>query len=288
LTGGSPAGGTYSGNGVSNNQFSPLVTGAGSFLINYTYTDVHGCNDDDTSNIVVNTLPSVGLSNLTPVCQNFGPVTLSGGTPAGGVYSGPGVGGGIFYSGIAGPGQHTITYTYSNSNNCTNSSTETMTVHAAPDPDLGPDLLVCDDASVTLTGGAFSSYAWSIGGNTQSITIDSSGYGYTTVQILLTVTNSNGCANRDTIRITFDPCNGINDISEDNSISIFPNPSSDNFTFTTDDVCDVHVYDSKGSLVYESKDIRTTESFGSNLQSGYYIVRVRKNSIDSFKMILKQ
>jgi hypothetical protein len=41
---GSPNGGVYSGTGVSGSTFNPAVSGAGTFTINYTYTDANNCS----------------------------------------------------------------------------------------------------------------------------------------------------------------------------------------------------------------------------------------------------
>jgi PKD repeat protein len=60
LTGGSPAGGSYGGTGVSGNQFNPAVAGVGSHPITYTYTDpVTGCSNSAVKNINV-VLPGTG------------------------------------------------------------------------------------------------------------------------------------------------------------------------------------------------------------------------------------
>ncbi len=53
LTGGSPSGGTWSGNGVSGGSFSPTTAGVGSQLITYTFTDGNGCMNTATDNIDV-------------------------------------------------------------------------------------------------------------------------------------------------------------------------------------------------------------------------------------------
>ncbi len=53
LAGGSPAGGTYSGPGVSGGSFSPATAGLGTHTITYTFTDVNGCTNTATQNIVV-------------------------------------------------------------------------------------------------------------------------------------------------------------------------------------------------------------------------------------------
>ena len=59
ITGGSPAGGVYSGIGVTDlgngtsYNFDPTVNGIGTVTVTYTYTDANGCTDSATSDIEV-------------------------------------------------------------------------------------------------------------------------------------------------------------------------------------------------------------------------------------------
>jgi hypothetical protein len=53
LSGGSPAGGTYSGTGVTVNQFDPSIAGYGTFVITYSYTDANDCSTSSQQDIVV-------------------------------------------------------------------------------------------------------------------------------------------------------------------------------------------------------------------------------------------
>lgn len=53
LTGGEPAGGTYSGTGVSNGWFYPETAGLGEHIITYTYSDANGCEDFAEATIFV-------------------------------------------------------------------------------------------------------------------------------------------------------------------------------------------------------------------------------------------
>jgi hypothetical protein len=52
---GNPAGGTWSGNGVTGSQFNPA---AGNSTITYTFTNANGCTSTATYNVVVNPLPN--------------------------------------------------------------------------------------------------------------------------------------------------------------------------------------------------------------------------------------
>ena len=62
LTAGSPLGGTFSGVAVTGNTFAPQTAGAGTFTITYTYTDLNGCENTDTSTITVNLCTGVNLA----------------------------------------------------------------------------------------------------------------------------------------------------------------------------------------------------------------------------------
>lgn len=53
LNGGEPAGGVYSGTGVSNNEFDPATAGIGSHPITYTYTSQSGCVETVMTNIII-------------------------------------------------------------------------------------------------------------------------------------------------------------------------------------------------------------------------------------------
>ena len=58
--------------------------------------------------------------NVT-VCEESTPISLTGGSPSGGTYSGTGVANGIFDPAVAGSGTHQITYSYTDGNNQTSS-----------------------------------------------------------------------------------------------------------------------------------------------------------------------
>jgi gliding motility-associated-like protein len=64
----SPAGGTFSGTGVTGNSFDPAVAGLGTHILTYTYTDGNGCTNTDTTSITVNALPTITVSSA-PVCS---------------------------------------------------------------------------------------------------------------------------------------------------------------------------------------------------------------------------
>lgn len=58
LSGGTPTGGTYSGTGVTNNNFNPSTAGAGTYTITYTATQ-NGCSNSATNTIQVDACASI-------------------------------------------------------------------------------------------------------------------------------------------------------------------------------------------------------------------------------------
>ena len=63
LNQGLPAGGTYSGNGISGSVFNPSTAGAGTHAVTYTYTDQNNCQNTASSTITVD--QCLGVEELT-------------------------------------------------------------------------------------------------------------------------------------------------------------------------------------------------------------------------------
>ena len=97
------------------------------------------CNAVDSVTIIVNPLPNVTLSNFSSVCIDAGSVALSGGSPAGGTYSGNGVAGNSFTPSTAGVGTHSITYSYTDANGCSSSALSNLVVNPLPSAILIPN-----------------------------------------------------------------------------------------------------------------------------------------------------
>lgn len=80
--------------------------------------------------IHVELTPPTMLLPFDDVCLTDPPFELTGGSPLGGVYSGPGVDNGWFDPEAAGLGTHTITYSYAAANGCENVDEKTILVDA--------------------------------------------------------------------------------------------------------------------------------------------------------------
>jgi hypothetical protein len=107
-----------------------------------------------TDNGVILLLPDVNCPDDFEVCIDEEPFLLTGGTPEGGVYTGPGVSGNMFYPAMAGVGIHTITYTYTYPNLISGSCTFEITVNPLPVVTCPANFNVCIEAEpFALSGG---------------------------------------------------------------------------------------------------------------------------------------
>lgn len=121
---------------------------------------------------------------------------------------------------------------------------------------LGNDTTLCSGQSIVLDAGAGNtSYLWSTGATTQSITVDSSGIGTGTKTISVKVTLK-GCDRYDTIKITFTACTGINGNIEAGKVLIFPNPSNGIFSLEFNKLSgeyEINIFDINGRIVNQHK-----------------------------------
>jgi gliding motility-associated-like protein len=109
---GSPAGGTFSGPGVSGGTFTPALAGGGLHQIIYTAYSVNNCPGTCEFYIDVQELTPLICPYDVTLCGFELVLPLEGGFPEGGEYTGPGVTFAGFDPEVAGYGIHEITYTY--------------------------------------------------------------------------------------------------------------------------------------------------------------------------------
>ena len=138
-----PDGGEYAGTGVSGSQFDPELAGIGTHSITYSFTDNNGCTNDCSFDITVNDLPGVSCPENMEICIDHQPISLQGGNPAGGIYTGTGISDGVFYPDVAGPGNHEITYTFTDENACANQCSFYILVNPLPELSCPEDMIVC-------------------------------------------------------------------------------------------------------------------------------------------------
>lgn len=110
------------------------VTLNASGTIVLTVFDGGSCDNQAFLQVEVLPLPTVTLGAFATVCANHAPFSLSGGAPAGGVYT---VNGNVAttFDPAAGPGSYDVVYTYQDANGCEGQASATLLV----DPCAGID-----------------------------------------------------------------------------------------------------------------------------------------------------
>jgi hypothetical protein len=107
------------------------VSPIGTTTYTVTGTDNNGCTGTATVTVVVNQNPTVTfVAPFDTVCLNWNSFALTGGSPSGGAYSGPGVSSGMFNPSVAGQGTHQVSYTYTDSSGCPGTATANIFVSA--------------------------------------------------------------------------------------------------------------------------------------------------------------
>ncbi|MEA3447421.1 MAG: PKD domain-containing protein, partial [Bacteroidota bacterium] len=227
------AGGTWSGTGVTGDQFDPATAGPGDFTITYEISG--SCGDSDTEIIHVDAMPDINITNIGPFCEGDAPVSLSA-TPAGGTWTGNGVSSGEFSPVSAGIGTHTITYEVTNGV-CTATESIDATVYEQPDATIDdPGTLCVGDDPVTLTA-ATSGGDWSgdgVAGDEFDPAI--AGVGYVTIFYEVTV---GSCSDSDEITVmvgaspdvTIDITNASSSTASDGSATATPSGGLNPYEF---------------------------------------------------------
>lgn len=160
----------------------------------YTVTANYGaCQADTSVTLVVVPLPTPNITGLSSSC---GCTTLD---------AGAGYTSYLWSNGantqtvnICSSGTYTVTVT--NANGCTGTDTHVFNINPSPTPVITGTTSICAGQTTVLSaGGPYSTYAWSNGLTTQTITVGTGGT-YT-----VTVTNGFGCPGSDTEVLTVHP-----------------------------------------------------------------------------------
>lgn len=194
-----PAGGLWSGNGVSpSGLFDPAAAGVGTEIITYTPS---GCALVGTMNVTVYGPQDATIVNQGPQCIDSNPITLSAASP-GGTWSGIGITNpntGTFDPSVAGAGTTTITYTIAGS--CGDTDTQDITVNPLPVVSFTADVISgCAPLSVSITNTSVplgNGCTWWVDGVPSGNNCASLNYTFNSqgcYDIMLTTTDGNGCS----------------------------------------------------------------------------------------------
>jgi hypothetical protein len=169
-------------NGVTNGvAFTPAITQT----YTVTGTNANGCSNTAQVTVTVNALPAVSAGANQSICVGS-QVTLMG--SGANTYSwNNGVTNGVAFTPA---NTQTYTVTGTNANGCSNTAQVMVTVNALPTASISASgsTTLCAGSSVNLSASNGSSYLWSNGATTQTITASSAG------NYSVQVTNAAGCS----------------------------------------------------------------------------------------------
>ena len=202
----------------------------------------------DSVTMTVNNLPAVTLSSQGYLCELDGPMQLSGGMPAGGIYSGLGISNDTIYPSLSGVGSHWVYYTYTEpTTGCANEKKRAISIQAAPGQPTLTQNTISGELEASTPSGTYS-YQWldgnmdPISGATNSTFLPTSNGNYY-VKITSNILCSNTSAAYTVVNI------GLN---EENlsGFEMYPNPATDRLTFNVQGSAEVRILDAAGRLVY--------------------------------------
>jgi len=147
---------------INSTTATPTSTGPHTYSVTVTSSAAYGgCSNTGEVMVTVNPVPPApSCPPNSASCVGVSAFALSGGSPGGGTYSGPGVSGNMFDPSAAGPGTHTLTYTVTDGA-CSSSCTFTINVASSCTIDFSGKVIFSNNntlgvnnATVTLAGSA--------------------------------------------------------------------------------------------------------------------------------------
>jgi len=181
------------GNTDPNKTVTHQYTSTGDYVVIHTAESTFGCISKDTVNVYARNRKIssfVGLSG--PICFSQAPISLTPSDPTGTFY-GRGTNG-LSYT-PNNVGRDTISYIIADAF-CPDTTSIEVDVLLAPQPNIGADQNLCNQANVTLAESIPGIYTWSDGSNGNNLLVDKTGTYWLEV-------NDGTCAGRDSAYIYF-------------------------------------------------------------------------------------
>ena len=162
--------------------------------VGVTVTDVNGCTNEASVNVIENPNPDPTIAGSTTFCTGTS-TTLDAGNWNTYLWSDNSIGQTLS---VSTPGTYTVTVT--DGIGCIGTTEVTIDVSASLDPTIVGNPEFCEGASTTLDAGAgFTTYLWSNNENTQTINPSQSG------TFTVTVSDASGCTGTEEVNVTSSP-----------------------------------------------------------------------------------
>ncbi|MFN4930442.1 MAG: PKD domain-containing protein, partial [Bacteroidota bacterium] len=202
LNNGFPAGGTYFIDGLVATEINTSTLSAGIHTLTYELNPPVGCGNSISAQFTINSLPSVSFNNISPVCETASPILLNAASPAGGLYIGTGVIGGVFYPSLTNAGNNIITYSYTDNNGCTANAAQIITVLSPQPVTFTPLAPICINSTALVLNNALPAGGIYTGNGVVSGSFDPAIAGVGNHLITYTVPDINSCSSSVIMNIT--------------------------------------------------------------------------------------
>jgi hypothetical protein len=243
-----------------------------------TGTDANGCENTAVSSLTVNALPILTV-NSGVICAGSTFTIVPSGADT---YS---------YSNGSSVVMPTVNSTYSVTGTntltgCSNIAIATVTANALPTISVVTNnTLLCVGQTATLTASGASTYTWNTTENTTAIVVTPS------VQTTYTLegTGANGCLNSTTITQNVSACTGVESLTNDAIINVYPNPNNGLFVVELTSASKVTVVNALGQVVIAETFEAGKHTLNINNEStGVYFVKVMTNNKQQIIKVIKE
>ncbi len=169
------------------------VNASGTYTV--TVTNAGGCTATSNVAVTVNPLPAPAITGTIDFCQGS---NTSLNATAG--FAGYQWNTGASTAAINVNTANTFTVTVTDANGCTGTTSQTTVINPNPVPSITGTNSICQGANTSFNAGAgYSSYSWSTGATSASVSLNTAGT-YT-----VTVTDANGCTGTTSAVLTVNP-----------------------------------------------------------------------------------
>ncbi len=270
---------------------SVVATDAGVYTL--TYTDLAGCSGTSEGVEVFVSDPPVVSVALTDdqFCKTDGSITLGGGSPAGGTYTGPGISDGLHINpAMLSPGGYELTYSYTNEAGCEASAADSFFVYASPSASalLGSasnNLCVNTPVVLLANSGAGYTYQWYrnntlLPGETSLAYLASTPGNYQ-----VEVTNAEGCSKLSNKRKVISSGCRMAAEGEEMTLAVYPNPTRNllNYQLFYDDnmqeTVTLQIHDLQGRILLTDQEMLhngiCSGAIALDLPSGFYVLKAQ-------------
>lgn len=287
-----PNTGTFSGNGLTGNNFDPADAGVGNHTITYSVTE-NGCTTAATISIAVSNVetPDFTYANSAYCKNDLNPTVVLGTGATAGTFSATT---GLTVNPTTGEidlanspaGSYTVTNTVNETNGCAvATATQNIEIKAIPAITFTMPATICVNynaitLSATPAGGNFTGAGVSNG----SFNPTTAGAGTHSVSYSVT---ENGCSNSETRSITVDECLGLNDVVSFN-VNLFPVPATNDVTITVSENATAQIMNLEGKVIVDNINLSANTNnliSTENYARGMYLVKISVNGQAVIKKI---